>query len=102
MNELYTRFDSVFFEKTRLSIVTLLMQQGVQSFNQLKDSLALSDGALYTHMEKLLREDYITKKKEVAGQNVQTVYAMSEKGRKEYLDYIVFLETLIRKTREGS
>lgn len=99
MAELYTRFDSVFFEKTRLSIMTLLVQHEILSFNWLKDSLDQSDGALYSHLEKLCREGYIEKRKEMAGTGIQTVYALSDKGRRQYNDYLAFLENLIHQNR---
>ncbi|WP_319560981.1 hypothetical protein [Marispirochaeta sp.] len=33
MDKLYTRFDGVFFEKTRLSLMTLIMQEESVAFN---------------------------------------------------------------------
>jgi len=99
MAKLYTRFDNIFFEKTRLSIMTLLVQNEVLSFNWLKDSLDQSDGALYSHLEKLYKEGYIDKRKELAGPGAQTVYALTEKGKQQYTEYIDFLEVLIRGSK---
>jgi DNA-binding PadR family transcriptional regulator len=101
MSGLYTRFDGTFFEKTRLSAMTLLYQEGELSFNGLKDTLSLSDGALYTHLEKLVKEEYVEKRKELAGGSVQTVYRISDKGRATYVDYIGFLEAMVLSARGG-
>ncbi len=101
MNGLYTRFDGTFFEKTRLSVMTLLYQEGELSFNGLKDALALTDGALYTHLEKLVKDGYVEKRKEIAGGAAQTVYRMGDKGRATYDDYLEFLEAMVFKARQG-
>jgi predicted ArsR family transcriptional regulator len=95
MDNLYTRFDSVFFEKTRLSLMTLLFQREMVTFNILKKKMELSDGALYTHLEKLIMAGYAEKHKEVAGMNVQTVYSLTAEGKRIFLEYIDFLKTMV-------
>ncbi len=78
MDDLYTRFDNIFFEKTRLSIMTILFKEETVSFNQLKKIIGGSDGAIYTHMEKLIKAEYVEKKKELTGSSVQTVYKINK------------------------
>ncbi len=95
MSQLYTRFDGTFFEKTRLSVMTLLFQQGELSFNYLKQVLNSSDGALYTHVEKLVKDGYAQKRKQLAGDQVQTVYSLTPRGTQEYRDYLAFLENIV-------
>ena len=56
---LYTQFDQVFFERTRLSLITILYRDGRASFLGLKRALGLTDGALYTNLEKLVTADYV-------------------------------------------
>ncbi|GAB6088608.1 transcriptional regulator [Spirochaeta dissipatitropha] len=100
MAELYTRFDNVFFEKTRLSLLTLLYREEKMTFNVLKEQLALSDGALYTHLEKLIQAGYASKSKEAAGLTVQTVYCLTDFGAGEFLAYLDFLREVIRNGEE--
>jgi DNA-binding MarR family transcriptional regulator len=95
MGELYTRFDSVFFEKTRLSLMTILFKKEMSSFNALKEKMQLSDGALYTHLEKLIGAGYAEKRKELAGMSVNTVYLLTGEGKDAFLTYIDFLKTMI-------
>jgi len=95
MDKLYTRFDGVFFEKTRLSLLTLIIQDESVSFNTLKQQLDMSDGALYTHLEKLVAAGYVTKRREIAGTSVQTLYSASEDGKKRFREYLYFLEEMI-------
>lgn len=101
MSELFTRFDSVFFEKTRLSALMYLLRQGTASFNQLKTLLKAPDGSLYTHMEKLVSSGYVEKRKELAGMAVQTVYCLSPKGRSVLLEYLDFMESMVKDRMEG-
>lgn len=101
MSGLYTRFDGTFFEKTRLSAMTLLFQDGELSFNGLKEALSVSDGALYTHLEKLVKDGYVVKRKELAGGLAQTVYTISDKGRGTYLEYLNFLEAMVLGAHKG-
>ena len=97
MEKLYTRFDGVFFEKTRLSLMTLIIQEGEISFNILKKRMDMSDGALYTHLEKLIGAGYIEKKREIAGTSVQTIYTASGEGLALYREYLDFLEEMITR-----
>lgn len=97
MNDLYTRFDNIFFEKTRLSIMTILFKEDMVSFNQLKSIIGGSDGAIYTHLEKLIKADYVEKKKELAGSSVQTVYKIKKEGRTLFKEYLTFLEKMLQE-----
>lgn len=101
MSDLYTRFDSVFFERTRLSILTLVSQTGRASFNQLRDLLEVSDGALYTHLEKLIGGGYLEKQRTLVGSSPQTVYTLTANGQSEYVEYLRFLESVVGAHRSG-
>lgn len=100
MDELFTRFDGVFFEKTRLSLVTVLYREEKASFNALKARLNLSDGALYSHLEKLIDAGYAVKTREIAGVSMQTVYGLTGHGRGEFLAYLNFVRGLIESRIE--
>lgn len=95
MNELYRRFDNVFFEKTRLSILTILYQERSASFNSLKLWLNVSDGSLYSHLEKLIAQGYVAKRKDVVGLSVETVYKLTKQGAEVFVDYIEFLKSVL-------
>ena len=71
MDDLYTRFDNVFFEKTRLSIL----------------------------MEKLIKAGYVEKRKELARSAVQTVYKITKEGRALFKEYLAFLEQMLKENR---
>lgn len=101
MDDLYTRFDQVFFERTRLSIVTLIDQRQTVSFNGLKEILRVTDGALFSHLGKLIDAGYVAKRKEVTGDTVQTVYSLTGEGSAAYHDYLRFLQNLLQRQKEN-
>lgn len=97
MSELYTRFDNVFFEKTRLSMMTLLYREGEVSFNRFKTALGTSDGAIYGHLNKLLGVDYISSRKMIIGTSLQTIYTLTDQGKILFEDYLNFLRDVVEK-----
>ena len=97
--QLYTRFDGVFFEKTRLSIMTLLNQEEPLAFNALKHRLGGSDGAIYTHLEKLIGAGYVAKERELAAGAARTVYTLTGEGHRVFHDYIEFLAGVLANTQ---
>ncbi|HKK48394.1 MAG TPA: transcriptional regulator [Alkalispirochaeta sp.] len=99
MDELYTQFDGVFFEKTRLSIVTLLNQDEKLAFTALKGRLGLSDGALYTHLEKLIRGNYVQKERVLTPGGAETRYRLTSYGHETFRGYVDFLGRLLETDR---
>lgn len=102
VGELYTRFDSVFFEKTRLSMMTVLYQEGVVSYNRFKKVIGGTDGAVYSHVRKLLEAGYVTGKKEIVRNSVQTVYTLTKSGKQLFADYLRFLENILTDQKKVS
>ncbi len=92
---LFTQFDSVFFEKTRLSIITLLYKEDQVSFIRIKKIIGGTDGAIYTHLQKLEEGGYIRPQKEFVGTRGQTVYRITGEGRRTYRRYLKFMESLL-------
>lgn len=77
--------------------MTILFKEEKASFNQLKKIIGGSDGAIYTHMEKLIKSDYVEKKKELVGSSAQTVYKINKEGRILFKEYLTFLEKMLRE-----
>lgn len=97
MNErnLYTQFDSVFFEKTRLSILTVLYREMNVSYNRLKKIIGGTDGAIYAHVKKLVRAGYVKQHKEIKSDRIQTVYSLTGSGINIFRRYLKFLEHVL-------
>jgi DNA-binding MarR family transcriptional regulator len=95
IEDLYVQFDNIFFEKTRLSILTILYKEQKVSFNRLKKILGSSDGALYTHLKKLIAARYINYKKTLIADSAETFYSLTKKGREQFKNYLLFLESIL-------
>ena len=101
MADPFARFDGVFFEKSRLAIVALLYRDGYPAFTTLRESLDATDGAVYSHLERLVDAGYVEKRKEVAGMKAQTVYRLTARGRAEFDAYLGVMETLLVENQRG-
>ncbi len=99
VDELYTQFDPVFFEKTRLSMMTILYKEGVVSFNRFKKLTGGTDGAVYSHINKLRIAGYVDQKKQIAEERIQTVYSLTESGSEIFKRYLEFLESIVTQKR---
>jgi len=93
--ELFTQFDNIFFEKTRLSMMTVLYKEDRVSFNRLKKIIGGSDGAIYTHLQKLQEAGYVDQKKEIIGSKVQSFFFLTASGKNLFKKYLKFMEEMI-------
>jgi len=94
-DDLYVQFDNIFFEKTRLSILTILYKEQKVSFNRFKKILGSSDGALYTHLKKLISAKYINYRKTLVANSAETIYSLTKKGKEQFKKYLLFLEYVL-------
>lgn len=103
MADPFARFDGIFFEKSRLAIVALLYRDEYAAFTTLRETLEATDGAAYSHLERLIDGGYVEKRKEVAGMKAQTVYRLTKKGRTEFDEYLLVMEELLASSpRKGA
>src|SRR5277367_797925 len=91
----FDKLDKIIHEKGRLGIMTLLATRPSWSFQDLKAELALSDGNLITHLRTLHENGYVTVTKEIRDRPL-TSYALTEKGRKSFQDYLTILEQIVK------
>jgi DNA-binding MarR family transcriptional regulator len=96
----FARFDGIFFEKSRLAIVALLYMEEYAAFTTLRERLEATDGAAYSHLERLIEGGYVEKRKEVAGMKAQTVYRLTKKGRGEFNAYLAVMEGLLASSSQ--
>jgi DNA-binding MarR family transcriptional regulator len=82
----------------RLGIMTILNSVNKANFIYLRKKLDVTDGNLSSHMEKLEKEGYIKVKKEFVDRKPNTIYRITEKGKKAFRSY---LEHLGRILEEG-
>lgn len=95
----FGQIDKVIHERGRLAIMTLLATRVRWLFADLKTELKMSDGNLITHLRTLHQAGYVAVTKEVRDRP-QTSYALTDKGRAVFQDYLRLLERIV-KTGQG-
>lgn len=91
----FDKLDKAIHEKGRLAIMTLLASRPSWSFQDLKAELKMSDGNLITHLRTLHKLGLVATTKEIR-ERPQTSYALTERGRAEFRDYIHVLEQIVK------
>ncbi len=93
----FSKLDKTIHEKGRLSIMTLLATRIEWAFQDLKNSLQMSDGNLITHLRALHKSGYVSMEKDTgtARGRPQTHYALTDSGRKAFEDYLKVLEQIV-------
>lgn len=91
----YKKIDSLLHSRIRLAIVSLLSACDESDFVTIKNRTGASDGNLNTHLRKLEDAEYVYMKKEFVGRKPITIYKLSDKGLKAFLEYIENLKTMI-------
>lgn len=91
----FDKLDRIIHEKGRLAIMTLLASRVNWPFQDLKAELKMSDGNLISHLRTLHQSGYVAVTKAVLDRP-QTSYALTEKGRKLFQDYLRVLEQIIK------
>lgn len=90
--------DPVIHERARLAIVSALAVAPEMSFNELKNTLSLTDGNLSAHARTLEDAGYIRIRKSFEGRRPHTTMRLTRRGRTAFRKY---LDTLRRIVEHG-
>ncbi|HLV78625.1 MAG TPA: transcriptional regulator [Chthonomonadaceae bacterium] len=88
--------DNTIHQKARLGIMSTLLALGEADFKLLKETLALSDGNLSTHLALLEERGYIEARKEFIRRKPHTTYTPTPAGREAFHRYLLALERIIQ------
>ncbi|HZT42623.1 MAG TPA: transcriptional regulator [Chthonomonadaceae bacterium] len=88
--------DNTIHQKARLGIMSTLLALGEADFKLLKETLALSDGNLSTHLALLEERGYVEARKEFIRRKPHTTYTPTEAGREAFQRYLLALERIIQ------
>lgn len=92
----FSQLDRTIHEKGRLSIMTLLASRAEPwAFQDLKSHLDMSDGNLITHLRTLEKAEFISGEKLSGGGRPQTLYTLSDAGKKAFVAYLTVLEQIL-------
>jgi DNA-binding MarR family transcriptional regulator len=87
--------DPVIHERVRLAIVSALAVAPEMSFNEIKETLGLSDGNLSAHATSLQRAGYIEIAKTFKGRRPHTTMRLTRTGQKAFRNYVETLRKVI-------
>ena len=68
---------------------------GEADFTSIKKAVDTSDGNLSVHLRKLEEAGYLTVTKGFNARKPQTIYALSDKGRQAWVQYLEQMRTMI-------
>jgi len=92
----FSQLDKTIHEKGRLSIMTLLASRAEPwAFQDLKSQLEMSDGNLITHLRTLEKAEFIGGERFTGDGRPQTLYSLSEAGRRAFVAYLGVLEQIL-------
>jgi len=82
----------------RLGIMTILNSVNKVNFIYLRKKLEVTDGNLSSHMEKLESAGYVKVKKVFTDKKPNTIYSITEKGKKAFRGYLEHLEKILEES----
>ncbi len=86
--------DRVIHEPARLRIMMILAGVASADFNFLRNTLALTNGNLSSHMDRLERTGYVAVTKSFNGKMPHTSYQLTEAGQTALDDYWAQLDEI--------
>ena len=93
--------DRLIHERARLGIMSSLAATGKMTFNELKETLGMTDGNLSAHARVLEEAGYIRIDKTFVGRKPQTKMALTAKGEKAFKHYVDYLERMVSPKKAG-
>ncbi|GAA4375841.1 transcriptional regulator [Hymenobacter koreensis] len=96
MKHVIHQLNKAFDHRVRLGVMAVLMANDAVSFNDLKETLELTDGNLASHVSALEKVGYVLVSKQFVGKKPNTTYSASKEGKQAFQDHLSTLEKLLR------
>jgi DNA-binding MarR family transcriptional regulator len=95
----FNGLDTAVHGPVRLGVLTALQMDGPLNFTTLKKRLAVTDGVLGLHAQKLEEAGYIRSEKAFVGRRPNTTYHLTEQGRRAFIGYLETMRRLLDAVR---
>lgn len=95
MKDLIAGLNKVFESRIRLGIMSILIVNDSYDFNNLKETLNVTDGNLASHLKALEEKGLIRVEKHFVGRKPNTSYIITEDGSHLFRQHLKALEDLI-------
>ena len=96
MKNAISRLNKLFENRVRLGIMSVLIVNDSYDFNDLKETLGVTDGNLASHLKALEENSLIKVNKQFIGRKPNTSYSITETGATLFRDHIKAFEDLIK------
>ena len=96
MKSIIANINKLFENRIRLGIMSILSVNEDANFNTLKELLDITDGNLASHLKTLEKAGYLVVTKQFVGRKPNTLYRITEQGRKAFENHIKALESLLK------
>lgn len=96
MKVLISNINKIFESRVRLGIMSVLMVNDTYDFNNLKETLSVTDGNLASHLKTLEEKGMIKVNKQFIRRKPNTSYSATETGIADFQQHLKALETLIK------
>jgi DNA-binding MarR family transcriptional regulator len=90
--------NKLFENRVRLGIMSVLTVNDSYDFNNLRETLDVTDGNLASHLKALEENELINVSKQFIGKKPNTTYSITDKGRELFREHIKALENIIKAT----
>jgi DNA-binding MarR family transcriptional regulator len=91
----HAAIDELLHSRVRLAIVAFLAGAKTADFAAVRDATKTTDGNASIHLRKLEDAGYVAVKKHFVARRPQTLYSLTDRGRRALLAYVAHLERLL-------
>ena len=91
----YAAIDEILHCRVRLDIIAFLGGAKTADFATVRDATKTTDGNASVHLRKLEDAGYVAMQKRFIARKPQTLYSLTERGRRALLAYVAHLEALL-------
>ena len=91
----FNELDTAVHGPIRLGVITALQVDGPQDFTSLRKRLAVADGALGVHLQKLEEAGYLAADRGMIGRRRHTTYGITPNGRRALRQYLAQMQKVI-------
>lgn len=97
--EPFLQLDRVIHEKGRLALMSMLAATPELAFTELRDTLAMTDGNLTSHMRTLQEAGYVSVSKSYENNRPLTTCSLTAAGKKAFASYVDLLEQIVQQNK---
>lgn len=96
MKQILENLNKTFESRVRIGIMSVLLVNEEADFNELKNTLNVTDGNLASHASALEEEGYISSKRKLLGNKTKKTFCASPKGIKAFSEHLDALDKIIK------